>query len=74
MSAAIVDGNSRRWKVRVGKRTYRDAHRFLVSVLGVEDGGSANRAEPEDEPCSLIADTNVFLGGTEDLERSGEAR
>jgi hypothetical protein len=68
-----VDGNSRRWKVRISERTHGDAHRLTVAVFGVEDGSPANRAEPEYEPGSLIPDANIFGGGTEDFERCREA-
>jgi hypothetical protein len=45
-----------------------------VTVFGVEDGSPTNRAEPEYKLGSLIPDAKVFGGGTEDFERSGEAR
>jgi hypothetical protein len=45
-----------------------------VTVFGVEDGSPTNWAEPEYELGSLIPDANVLGGGTEDFERSGEAR
>jgi hypothetical protein len=64
---AVVDGNARRWKVRVSERAHGDAHRLIVTVFGVEDGSSTNRAEPEYELGSLIPDSNVLGGGTEDL-------
>ena len=67
---AVVDGNLRRRKVRVSKRTHGDAHRLIVTVFCMEDGSPTDWAEPEDEIGSLIADANVFGGGTEDLERS----
>ena len=70
---AVVDGNSGRWKVRVSKRTHSDAHRLIVTVFGVEDGSPTNWAEPEYELGSLIPDSNVLGGGTEDFERSREA-
>jgi hypothetical protein len=55
------------------KRTNCDTHRIVVTFFRVEDGSSTNRAEPEYELRSLIADANVLGGGTEDFERSGEA-
>ena len=70
---AVVDGNLRRWKVRVSKRTDGDAHRLIVTFFGVEDGSPTGWAEPEYELGSLIADTDVFGGSTEDFERSREA-
>jgi hypothetical protein len=69
---AVVDGNSGRWKVRVSKRTHGHAHRLIVTVFGVEDGSPTNWAEPEYELGSLIPDSNVLGGGTEDFERSRE--
>jgi hypothetical protein len=74
VSTAVVDRNARRWKVRVSKRTYGYAHRLIVTVFGMEDSSPANRAEPEYELGSFIPDSNVLGGGTEDFERSGEAR
>ena len=57
----------------VSERTYGDANRLIVTVFGVEDGSSTDRTEPEYELGSLIPDTNVFGGGTEDFERGREA-
>ena len=54
MSTAVIDGNARRWKAGVSKRTHGDAHRLIVTVFGVEDGRPANWAEPEYELGSLI--------------------
>jgi hypothetical protein len=53
--ALLAQGSSnaqlaRRGKMGVGKRAYRDAHRVLVALFGVEDVGSAFRAEPEPSP------------------------
>ena len=73
MPAAVVDGNLWRWKVRVGKRAHRDAHRLAVAFLGVKDGRSTDWAEPEDEPRALIPSADIFGGGAEDFERRGEA-
>src|ERR1700730_6793505 len=70
---AVVDGNLRCWKVRVSKRAHGDAHRLIVTFFGVEDGSPTDWAEPQYELGSLIPDTDVFRGGTEDFERSGEA-
>ena len=44
-----------------------------MTVFCVEDGSTTNWAEPESELGSLIPDTDVFGGGTEDFERSREA-
>lgn len=59
--------------MRVSKRAYGDANRVIVTVFGVEDGRSTNRAEPEYEPGPFIPDTGVLGGSTEYSERSGEA-
>jgi hypothetical protein len=67
--AALVNGNLRRWKVRVSKRADGNAHRLMVAVFGVEDGRPTGRAKPEYEPGPLIPDTDVFGGGTENFER-----
>jgi len=73
MSAAIIDRILRRRKAWVGKGAHGDAHRRLfLTLFGVENCCPADRAEPECELGSLIPDTNVFGGGTEDFERSGE--
>ena len=71
--ATVVNRNSRRRKVRVGKRTHGNTDRLIVTFFGVEDGRSADRAEPEYEPGSLIPDADVFGAGTEDFEWSREA-
>jgi hypothetical protein len=44
-----------------------------VIFFGVEDGSPTDWAEPEYELGSFIPDTDVFRGGTENFERSGEA-
>lgn len=73
MPTAVVDGNSRRWEVGVGKRTHGDAHRLIAAVFSVEDGSPTKWAESVYELGSLISDTNVFGGGAEHFERSREA-
>jgi hypothetical protein len=73
MSAAVVDGNARRWKGGVSKRTHGDAHSLMVTFLGVENGRPTDWAESEYEPGALIPGTDVFGGSSEDLERSREA-
>jgi hypothetical protein len=72
VSAAVIDRHPWRWKVRVRKRPHGDTDSLTVTVFGVEDGRATNRAEPEGEAGALIADTNVFGRGAEDLEGSGE--
>ena len=71
--AAVVDGNPGRRKMRIGKRPDGDADAIVVAFFGVEDGCSADRAEPEYEPGALVPDSDVFGGGSDNLERSGEA-
>jgi hypothetical protein len=71
--AAVVDGDLRRRKVWVSKRTHCDAHSSSVTVFGVEYGSPTDRAKPEYKLGSVIPDTNVFGGGAEDFERRGEA-
>lgn len=73
MPAAVVDGNPGRWKIRIGKCPDGDAHAAALAFFGVEDGRPADRTEPESEPGALVAGTDVFGGGSEDLERPGEA-
>lgn len=46
---------------------------IIPALFGMEDGRSANRAEPESEPRSAVADAHVFGGFAEYLERSSEA-
>ena len=45
----------------------------LLTLLGVEHVGPADRAEPESEPGSLVADPYVFGCRAEDLVRGREA-
>ena len=71
--AAVVDGEARRWKVRVSERTHGNAHRAVVAFLSVKDGGSTDRAEPEPEPGSLIPNADVLGGGAGDRVRGREA-
>jgi hypothetical protein len=68
MPAAVVDGNCRRWKVRVGKGTHCDADSAIFADFGVEDGSPTNGAKPEDELGTLVPDTDVFGGVPKDLE------
>jgi hypothetical protein len=73
MPATVVDGNCRRWKVRVGKRTHSDTDSAIFANLSVEDGSSTNGAEPEYELGTLVPDTDVFGGVARDLEGCVEA-
>ena len=73
MPAAVVDGNCRRWKVRVGKCTHSDADSAIFADFGVVDGSPTNGAKPEDELGTLVPDTNVFGGIAKDLEGRVEA-
>jgi len=63
----------RRWEGWVSEGTNCDTHGIVVTFFRVEDGSSTNWAEPEYELGSLIPDSNVLGGDTEDFERSGEA-
>jgi hypothetical protein len=73
VSTAVVDGDPGCGKGRVGKSTHGHAYGFVVAVFGAKDVRAADRAEPEYEPGPLIADTNVFGGGSKDFEWSWEA-
>src|SRR4029434_9017335 len=72
MPAAVVNGNLRRRKVGIRESTNRDAHRFASALLAVKHGCPTDRAEPEDEPGTLVTVPNVFGGGTEDSVRGGK--
>jgi hypothetical protein len=74
MPAAVVDGNLRRWKLRIGERSHRDTHGFVVADLGMENSRTAHGAKPEQELRSLIADAKILCGLAVHLERSREAR
>ena len=77
MSAAVVNRNLRRWKLRIGERTHGDAHGLVVADLGVEHGGTAHGAEPEQELRALIADAEIlgrFAGYFEWRREAGERR
>jgi hypothetical protein len=71
--AAVVDGNSRRWEVRVRKRTHSDTDSAIFADFRVEDGSPTNGAKPEDELGTLVSDTDVFGGVPKDLEGCVEA-
>ena len=71
--ADLVDGNLRRREARIRKRAYGYANGVVVPVFTVEDGRAANRAKPEREPGSLIADAYVFGGSADNLEGSRKA-
>lgn len=60
MPAAVVHRRSWCRKVRVRESTHRDADRLADALLGVKYGRPADGTEPEDEPRSLIANTNIF--------------
>jgi hypothetical protein len=74
VSAAVVDGNLRRWKFRIGERSHRDTNGRVVADLGVENSRTAHRTKPEQEPRSLIADAKILCGLAIYFERSREAR
>jgi hypothetical protein len=73
VSTAIVDGNLRRWKERIGKRTNGNAHGLILIFLGVEYRGPANGAKPKYELGSAVADASEFGRGTGYLVWSGES-
>jgi Na+-transporting NADH:ubiquinone oxidoreductase subunit NqrC len=74
MSAALIDRILRWRKTWVGERSYCHTHgRLLVTFLGVVNGRSADRAEPECELASLITDANVLGCCAKDLVGGGEA-
>jgi hypothetical protein len=73
MPAAIVNGDTGRRKVRIGKRTHGDAHRIIASVFGVEDGSTADWTKSKGELGSLVADTHVLRCGAENVEWSVKA-
>jgi hypothetical protein len=64
MPATFVDGESRRWKARVTKRIHGYAHRLIVTVFGLEDGGNHGRLTPRfrGTPASWSAPSNRLLG------------
>jgi hypothetical protein len=74
MPAAVVDGNLRCWKLRIGERSHGDTHGLVVADLGMKDGRTAHGAEPEQKLRSLIADAKILRGVTVHFERSSEAR
>jgi hypothetical protein len=74
MPAAVVHRRSWCRKVRVREGTHRDADRLPDALLGVKDGRPADGTEPENEPRSVIANTDIFGSGSEDLEWSGKSR
>jgi hypothetical protein len=74
MSATVIDRILRWRKAWVGEGAHGDTHRRLfVTFLGVEHGCSADRAEPELEPGSLVTNANVLRCGAIDLVRCREA-
>jgi hypothetical protein len=74
MSATVIDRILRWRKAWVGEGAHGDTHRRLfVIFLGVEHGCSADRAEPELEPGSLVTNANVLRCGAIDLVRYREA-
>ena len=74
VSAAVVYGDSWWWEVRVRKRSYGDTYAFALSFFRMEEIGTADRTEPENEPCTLVTCPHILSGGANDLERCGEAR
>ena len=76
MATAVVHRLLWRRKARVGESSDRHSDpRLLKALLGVEQGGSADGAEPEPElePGTLISGAHVLGGCTKDAERRAEA-
>lgn len=73
MPAAVVDGELRGREAGVGKSAHGDAYPVNFPCFGVEEIGPADRAEPENELCPLVAGTDIFGGRAYDLVGSGEA-
>jgi hypothetical protein len=61
------------WKAGVGEGADGDTCAIIPILFRVEEGRTANRAEPESEPGTAIADAHVFGGLAEYRERSREA-
>ena len=73
MATAVVHRILRRREARVGECSDRHSDpRLPKALLGVEHGSSADRAEPEPEPRSMISGADTFGGCTEGLERRDE--
>jgi hypothetical protein len=72
--AAVIDGYSGRRKVWICKRAYGNAYGVITPFLSVENRGSADWAEPEPEPRSLISGADVFGGHAGNFERRCEPR
>lgn len=53
MSSAVVDGVFGRRKARITEGAYCDQYRLFLSVIRVEEIGSAHRTEPKPELASL---------------------
>lgn len=60
MAAAVVHGDARRRKPRIGESTDRNAHRAVPSFFGVEQVRPADGTEPEPELRATVARTNVL--------------
>jgi hypothetical protein len=68
MSSAVIYRILWRRKAWIGESADGDRNmRLFVTFLGVEQVRSADGAEPEPEPGSLVADTNILGRGTRNL-------
>lgn len=74
MTATVIHRVLRWWKTRISKRANRNRYPLVfVPLLGVEHGGSADRAEPEPELGSLISGAHVLRRVAGDFVRRQEA-
>ena len=64
MFSRLVNGDTRRREVRVGKHSDGDCQEFLQPLWLVVDGGTALGAEMKLDSGALITDADVLSGGT----------
>jgi hypothetical protein len=72
VAATVIDRNLRRGKIRVRECSHGNAHSLRIPIFCVKQRGSANGAEPEDEPGTLIANACVLGRLTMDLVGRGK--
>jgi len=61
MPPAMIDGDLRGRKIRIGKATDRHGYRArFMSFFGVEEIGAADGTEPESEARALIPSADIF--------------
>ena len=70
MSSAFIDRVLRWGKVGIGEGAYGHRHVSVVAFFGMKHRAATDRAKPEAELRSMIADADEFRSGTHDLERS----